>query len=329
MTARGTRDEVLARLRAAGAAGVSGEQIAAELAISRAAVAKHVAALRDSGYAITAVAGAGYRLVSAPDLPLPGEVAPLVIDPFWVRVEGGEATGSTNDDARTLARAGAPEGAAVVAGRQTAGRARLGRTWESPEGGVYLSMVLRPALAPVSVAPLSLVVGLGVARALEGFGLRPQVKWPNDVLLHGAKVAGVLLEMSAEADRVDWVVAGVGINVASPVAGPVPGAAYVADAMGDAGRTPTRPAVAAAVLDAVAGTYRSFVAGGFDSLCDAWVRRDALAGSHVVVRDAVGSEIATGRAAGVDADGRLLVESPDGAVVSVPAGEVTLRDPRT
>ncbi len=306
---------------------MSGEEIATELSVSRAAVAKHVAALRDSGYEIAAVAGTGYRLVSAPDLPLPSEVAPLVTDPFWVKVEGGPTTASTNDDARALARNGAPEGTAVVAARQTAGRGRLGRRWESPDGGAYVSMVLRPPLAPVSVAPLALVIGVGVAAALERFGLDARLKWPNDVLLGEGKVAGILLEMSAEADRVDWVVAGVGLNVVAPASGALPGAAYVDGGLATDRSAPSRPAVAAAVLDSVASVYRSFLAGGFDALRDAWMARDALAGSDVVVRDAMGVEVAAGRAQGVDADGRLLLVTSRDDVVAVPAGEVTLREP--
>jgi BirA family transcriptional regulator, biotin operon repressor / biotin---[acetyl-CoA-carboxylase] ligase len=325
-----TRDEVLARLRAAGPAGVSGQAIASALGISRAAVAKHVASLRDQGYVIAAAAGTGYRLESAPDLPSPAEVTLLVTDPMWVGIVGGEETASTNDDARALARAGAPEGTAVVAARQTAGRGRLGRTWESPTGGVYLSMVLRPQLAPVSVAPLALVVGLGVARGLEALGATPLLKWPNDVLLDGGKVAGILLEMSAEADRVEWVVAGVGTNVSPP---PEAGAGQHVDTpnhlrgaafLATAAPTASRPAVAAAILDAVAVAYRRFLGEGFAPMREEWNARDALRGADVVVRNAQGAEVASGRAAGVDGEGRLIVVSAHGTQ-AVPAGEVTLK----
>jgi BirA family biotin operon repressor/biotin-[acetyl-CoA-carboxylase] ligase len=329
-----TREEVLARLRGAGERGASGEAIAAALGISRAAVAKHVAALRDQGYVIAAAAGTGYRLVYAPDLPVPSEVGPLVTDPMWVRIEGGAETSSTNDDARDLARAGAPEGTVVVAARQTAGRGRLGRTWASPHGGVYLSMVLRPQLAPVSVAPLALVVGLGVARALERMGATPSLKWPNDVLLGTGKVAGILLEMSAEADRVDWVVAGVGTNVSPPQASGLESEPewVAASAAGGFGsgflsiEVPdvSRPVVAAAILDGVAETYRIFLVRGFSAMRDEWNERDALHGTDIVVSNAQGVSVASGRADGVDAEGRLVVISPSG-VQAIAAGEVTLR----
>lgn len=320
-----TRDDVLARLRAAGGAATSGEKIGRDLSISRAAVAKHVAALRSRGYTISAAPGSGYRLVSAPNLPVPAEVAPLVCDPLWVRIEGKEVTASTNDDARQLAGSGAPEGTVVVAGSQTAGRGRLGRQWQSPEGGVYLSMVFRPALAPASIAPLALVVGLGVIEALETFGVTARLKWPNDVLLDGGKVAGILLEMSAEADRVEWVVAGVGINVVPLAGSGVPGAAFLA-ADGSVPGCPgvSRPSVAAAVLDAVAPVYRRFLAEGFGPLAAIWNGSDALQGQAVVVRTAQGEEVAEGIAEGVDAEGRLLVFS-DAGMTRVVAGEVTLK----
>ncbi len=320
------RDDVLVLLRGAGKAGASGERIATELGVSRAAIAKHVSVLRRAGYVIEAKPGLGYRLVSAPDTPTPAEVAPLVSSSFWVRFEGAAETGSTNDDARVLARAGAPEGTVVLAGMQSAGRGRLGRTWASPEGGAYLSLVLRPPLSPAQVAPLSLAIGLGVARALRGLGTEAMLKWPNDVVLPDGKVAGILLEMSAEADSVEWVVAGIGLNVVRPEDSshlsmdPTASPSFVADRV-----DVTRRQVAAAVLDGVAEIYERFTAAGFASLADEWNGLDSLRGQDVVVRDAQGRVLASGRAEGVDDEGRLRVISADG-VVPVPSGEVTLRD---
>ena len=325
-----TRDAILAALREAGAAGVSGEALAGRLGVSRVAVGKHVKVLRDAGYDIVAELGAGYRLVSAPDTPLPAEVRTALQSGFWVRLEGGGETASTNDDARALARGGAAEGTVVLASRQTAGRGRLGRTWTSPQGGAYLSAVLRPAVAPSEVAPLSLVVGLGLARGLELLGVDARLKWPNDVQLSGRKLAGVLLEMAAEADRVDWVVAGIGLNVRPP--------ADAADAgnrgdAGDAGRvaylSDAVPGVliaeaAAAVLDGVASAYTEWVTGGFAPLRDEYDARSVLTGCSVVVSDLSGTVRASGDVVGVDEGGRLLLAGTDG-VHAVAAGEVTLR----
>ncbi|HSK46572.1 MAG TPA: biotin--[acetyl-CoA-carboxylase] ligase [Coriobacteriia bacterium] len=316
-----TRSLVLQALRDAGSAGVSGETIARELGLSRVAIAKHIAALRAAGYSIEARAGEGYRLLATPDLPLPGEVAPRLTDSFWVRVEGAEETGSTNDDARELARRGAPEGTAVVAARQTAGRGRFARTWLSPTGGAYLSAILRPPLGTLELAPLALVIAVGVARGLVSLGASPRLKWPNDVLLQRGKVAGILLEMSGQADRVDWVVVGVGVNVQPLGEPPGQSAAAVSDAVPDARAAD----VAGAVMDGIASAYQQWLAEGFSALRKEFESMHALSGRAVIVRDLQGGIVAAGTVQRIDEIGRLILLTEAGSV-PVASGDVTLRD---
>lgn len=314
-----TRSAVLSALRSGGGTGISGQHLADSLGISRVAVGKHVSALREAGYVIDARPGEGYRLISAPDVPLPLEVAPLLHDAFWLRVEGAAETGSTNDDARALARAGEPEGVAVVAGRQRSGRGRLGRDWVSPSGGVYLSAILRPPVAPIELGPLPLVVAVGVARGLSALGAKPLVKWPNDVFLAGGKVAGVLLEMSAETDSVTWVIAGVGVNVRP--AGDLP---VTAAHLTDEAPSVTAPAVAASVLDGISGAYRQWRTEGFGALRAEFVAGHLLQGEAVSVRDLSGRTVAQGVVAGVDETGRLLLQH-EGGLTPISSGDVTLR----
>lgn len=321
------RGDVLAALKEAGSVGLSGEVLAGRLGVSRAAVAKHVAALRALGYGIEALAGTGYRLVSVPDVLLSDEVVPLVNDPFWVGIGGGLETESTNDDAKALARAGALEGTVVLAARQRSGRGRLGRVWESPQGGVYLSAILRPRVAPAQLGALPLVIGIGVARALEGIGCSPRLKWPNDVVFAVQtdppgvdKVAGILLEMQAESDSVEWVVAGVGINV-TPPAIRVARAGYVSDQT-DVGLAGT----AAAVLDGIAAAYREFAEAGFGPLRAEYEARSVLTGREVTVSDREGAVLAVGTVAGVDSLGRLVLDTAGGPE-TVTAGDVTLARP--
>ncbi|MDR3687160.1 MAG: biotin--[acetyl-CoA-carboxylase] ligase [Coriobacteriia bacterium] len=318
-----TRSDVLSALRGAGPSGISGEALAGQLGVSRVAIGKHVAALREAGYEIEAVLGSGYQLLSAPDLPLPSEVEPLLRSQIWAELSGGGETGSTNDDARALARAGAPEGSVVLAARQSAGRGRLGRTWISPDGGAYLSVVLRPAVAPVEAASLGLAVALGVVRGLETLGARPLLKWPNDVLLGDGKLAGILLEMSAESDAVDWVIAGVGLNVRPPADAPrTPGAAYLSDVAEHVGLARAM----AAELDGIAEAYEQWRSVGFPAMRGEYEARFALTGRQVRVRDLAGTVRAAGEVTGVDEGGRLLVRAQSGAVTPVVAGEVTLRE---
>lgn len=317
-----TRDQVLEALLAAADPGVSGQDIAEKLGVSRMAVAKHVATLQAEGYEIEAARGRGYRLLATPTEATPAGVRPLVSSAFWTTIVGGLQAASTNDDARALAREGAPEGTAVVAASQTAGRGRLGREWSSPQGGAYLSVILRPQVPVAQVSSLALALGLGVARALDQMGVCPQLKWPNDVLLADGKVAGILVEMAAESDRVEWVVAGIGMNVRRPRGDGEQRAAYLSDVV--SGWSPA--AVTAAVLDEVATVYDQWRSNGFGGLAEEYGERHALQGQEVVVRDAIGRVCAAGRVRGVDADGRLLVADATGGTLGVSAGEVTLRE---
>jgi BirA family transcriptional regulator, biotin operon repressor / biotin---[acetyl-CoA-carboxylase] ligase len=313
---------VLAALRAAAPSAVSGEALAVALCISRVAVSKRIGVLREAGYRIDAVAGLGYTLREVPDLPLPAEVGALLTTELWGPLHGGGTTGSTNDDCKALARAGAPQGTVVLAAEQTAGRGRLGREWESPRGGVYVSALLRPPLAPAEVAPLSLVAGIGIVRGLAILGVVARLKWPNDVWLGDRKVAGILLEMSAEAEAVEWVVVGFGLNVRRGPDSPEQ-VAYLGD-VPDETTTPRLDVVAAACLDGLAGAYAAFLGGGFAALRGEYESSAVLTGRDVVVSGANGERRAAGRVAGVDESGRLVLDGPDGAR-SVAAGDVTLR----
>lgn len=315
-----TRDEVLSALRAAADRGASGEDIGRAIGVSRVAVAKHVAALRERGYDIEAVSGSGYRLRATPPHAQAEEVAFHLRDALWSLVGGAYETGSTNDDARALARAGAREGTVVVAAAQTAGRGRFDRTWHSPPGGAYVSAVLVPQMAPAEVGPLPLVVALGIAQGLATLGVDVELKWPNDIYLHGKKLVGILVEMSAESDRVSWVVAGFGLNVDRPADAPA-SAAYLSDVLPHANAS----VAAAAALDGLADAYRRWTGGGFAPLRPEYEARAMLSGRSVVVRDAMGGVRAQGVVAGIDDSGRLLIADGE-TTVPVVAGEVTLRD---
>lgn len=314
-----TRESVLAALRAADGHPVSGEHIAATLGVSRMAIAKQVAALRAIGYDIVSSAGSGYLLLSAPPLAVPWEVRPLLTSPFWRHVEGGMSVTSTNDDAKALARDGAEEGTVVVAAEQTGGKGRLGRSWDSPVGGAYFSAVVRPSRVGVADVPsLALAVAVGVVRALASLGISARIKWPNDILVHGRKAGGILIEAAAEADSIQWVVIGVGLNVANVTESPDK-VAYLTD---EADVTPSQ--VAARALDAIAETYAEWRDAGFSALRDEYASADALSGHPVTVRDISGMVTADGVAAGVDDTGRLIVDSAAGCVF-IAGGDVTLR----
>jgi BirA family biotin operon repressor/biotin-[acetyl-CoA-carboxylase] ligase len=187
---------------------VSGPDIAARLGVSRAAVWKHVEALREAGFTIESD-DEGYRLAEIPDYG--GPAIKFGLDaPF--EVEYHDSLPSTNARARDLAAEGETD-VTVVANEQTGGRGRLDRTWRSPPGGVWLSVLCRPDLPPAHAPILTFAAAVAVTETAREHGVDAGIKWPNDVLVGGEKLAGILTEMEGEADRVAWVVVGIGINV--------------------------------------------------------------------------------------------------------------------
>lgn len=227
-------------------------------------------------------------------------------------------TGSTNDDAKRAAREGAPSGAAFVADAQTRGRGRQGHAWHSPPGeNLYVSFVLRPALAPRATPPLALAAGLAVADAAASLVPNRSVgiKWPNDVLLDGRKLAGVLVEAQIAADRVESVVVGIGINVRTRSF--PPDIASIATSLAIAGATELdRSTLFVRLAAALERRIGELVAHGVAHLVRAIAPIDALVGKRVAV------DGATGVAAGIDAEGRLVIRGDDGVERAYGAGEV-------
>jgi BirA family biotin operon repressor/biotin-[acetyl-CoA-carboxylase] ligase len=315
-------ERILARLRASETP-VSGEELAAALGISRAAVFKQVEALRGRGYAIDAEHAQGYVLRRTPDRLDATELGPQLTG-TWRHVVWREEVDSTQRLARELAREGAPEGTIVIAEMQAAGRGRLGRTWHSPAGvNLYCSILLRPALAPAAVPQLALVVGLAVAETIESLGLRPLLKWPNDVLLDGRKAVGILTEMEAELERVHVVIVGIGVNVNATARELPPYLRGKATSLAVAtGHAVDRVRFTADTIATVERWYRRFLAGGFAPLRPEWERRSALAGQRVTIAAPDGT--IAGTAVGLDDTGALRIRDQAGTVHRVLAGEVTV-----
>lgn len=233
-------------------------------------------------------------------------------------------TGSTNDRAQQLAREGAAEGTVVVADHQTAGRGRLGRRWSAPAGtGLLMSLVFRPALAPHQVQRLTMVCGLAVLDAVESeTNLRAALKWPNDVVIGGAKVGGILTEIECTSDQVEYAVVGIGLNVnLDPTQ--LPGDLLVpATSLSHAlGRPVARLPLLWALLRAVEVRYLALLAG--HSPHEVWAER--LVTLHRPVTAAANGTVLHGIAEGVDANGALQVRLADGRLETVMAGDVTLR----
>lgn len=223
-------------------------------------------------------------------------------------VERMDECASTMDEALARARDGAPDGTVVVAKRMTAGRGQHGHHWYSPEGGLYLSMVLRDVQDPRF---LTLALGNAVADVLEVAGVDPGVKWVNDVLVGDRKIAGVLAEAESIGDRIDFIVAGIGVNVngkRAELPADLRGLATTLEE--ELGVDQCIPDLESFLLEAAAGWIDKVRRGDTDAVLETWRRRDALAGRRVRVTES-GEDVA-GTAEGVDDAGHLVVAAPDG-----------------
>lgn len=301
---------------------VSGQAASSELNVSRAAVAKHINALREQGYAIEAVPHRGYHLLSAPEQLTGFEITRRLKPGSPWQVACFDEIDSTN---AYLRRNGdqLPEFSAVLAESQTAGRGRLERSWHSPQGvGLWMSVLLHPQLPPTQAQLLTLTAAVSIADAIDSFGLPCRIKWPNDILSpERRKLVGVLCEMRADMERVHWLVVGMGINVNNTDFPPELSSIATSLRELNQGQALERAAVAAAVLDALAANYELLNRGRFDLVRDKWHRRAVALNEEAAISGLNGKE--TGIVRGLDEEGYLLLEQ-NGTVKRVLAGDMII-----
>jgi BirA family biotin operon repressor/biotin-[acetyl-CoA-carboxylase] ligase len=240
------------------------------------------------------------------------------------RIDCLDETDSTSSDVASAARAGAPEGTVVIADSQRRGRGRRGRAWVSPAGrNLYVSILLRPELTAEEAPGLALVTGVAAAECVEeAAGAPAQIKWPNDVLLGGKKVAGILTELEIPGGGSPFVVVGIGVNLNSGAEDFPPDVRALATSILLAsGRRVDRPQFAARLLSALDARYECFLRDGLSAILPAWAERDALRGRRVQVR--VASDVVAGIAEGLTADGKLRLQTENGAR-EILAGDVSV-----
>ncbi len=305
---------------------VSGEAISAKLGISRNAVHKHVKSLRRRGYRILGVSRRGYLLEEEPCRLSMGYITDRTEKSAFGRsFRYYDEIESTNVEAKALANSGAPEGTVVIAEAQSAGRGRLGRRWTSPAGkGLLFSVLLRPALPMSDAHMLTLVAAAAAAEAVEAVSCAPVlIKWPNDLYVGDRKVGGILLEVAGEQDEVDWVVAGIGLNVNTDYAELPVGLRRTATSLKMVtGELVDRSDLLAGLLLSLETHYAEAVRGGFDRALSSFRERDYLLHRTVSVETREGA--VTGAAAGIDDRGALLLELPHRHVRRFHSGDVTL-----
>jgi BirA family biotin operon repressor/biotin-[acetyl-CoA-carboxylase] ligase len=305
------KPKILALLRESGGV-VSGNAICARLGTSRVAVWKHIQKLQEMGYDIESGAK-GYRLHSSPDSLQPWEF-PGRED----RVVFLPETTSTMDVAKDLARKGCPAFTVVVAGRQTQGRGRLRRVWGSEEGGLYFTVVLRPRIPVLWSSRVNFLVSLTLAGVLrKGYGVDAGLKWPNDILVQGRKLSGLLSEMESEGEQVNFINVGIGLNVNNRPPAVEPPAVSLQALLG---RTASRRDILARFLDELEQRMR---AEPWDTAIAEW--KACSVTLNRPVRIVTARDDIRGEAVDVDENGALLLRQADGTVLAVVYGDCFLR----
>ena len=321
------RKTIVEILKKAGDNFTSGETIAGELGVSRTAVWKHIQKLRENGYEILSHARRGYKLKDAPDLLLPGEVQ-IGLDTQIIGKEMNyyPCVDSTNRIAKALAYHGASEGTIVVAEEQQSGKGRLERNFYSPRGkGIWFSIILRPKFLPHDAPKFTLMAAVAVAEAMNRFGLKAGIKWPNDIMFDNRKLVGILTEMTGEFARIAYLVIGIGINVnigrdefpeeLQPIA---------ASLSEMSGEKISRVKFFRAVLEEFDKLYREINSAGFEKIIARWKSYNVTLGKNIRVISLDDAQTFTGKAVDLNSDGALVVETESERKI-IYTGDVSIR----
>lgn len=305
---------------------VSGEEISRNLSISRTAVWKHVNKLRDMGYEFEAVSRKGYRLITKPDS-IDATALQLALETtvFGRKAIILNSTLSTQGDVQHMAEQGQGEGAVVLAEEQTGGRGRFGRKWFSPPGrGIWMSVLMRPELALQNTPQLTLLTGVAVCRAIRSYtGADAGIKWPNDLLIDGRKVCGILLESTVEDHELRYCIAGIGVDVNfDPKDYPEDLITIATSLKMETGQNIDRTKLAAAILSELERLYFLYQKEGFGVISSLWEALSVSMNREIKVANPQG--IIEGTAIGLDPSGALILEKKNGERVSVYSGEVSL-----
>ena len=305
---------------------VSGQTLSDRIKITRTAVWKHIEGLRKKGYIITSVPSKGYKLVEAPDKLSVSEIKGAI----KTRIIGSEIfifdeVDSTNDIAMKMGAEGREEGLVVLSEGQLHGRGRLGRTWVSPKGvNLYVSILLRPEISPFYAPVLTMMAAMAAAGSiLKTTGLKAKIKWPNDILVDQKKVAGILTEMNAEQEKINYIVIGIGINVNMKKEDfPEDLRMPAASLMECAGRRVDRAKLLCALLESMEEYYEELKSKGIMSIVQKWRRLCGTLNKRIKV--SLPGGIITGIAEDVTQEGGLVIRTGNGSTKVIFAGDVTL-----
>lgn len=298
---------------------VSGEELSRKLKVTRASIWKHMENLRHIGYDIEAQPHLGYKLTGIPDKLLSHEIMwGLKTKVIGKKIYSYASIDSTNNIAYKMAEEGADEGSVIVAEEQKKGKGRIGRSWSSPKGGIYFSLILRPGMVPTEVSKLTLVAAVSVAQAIrELTGISALIKWPNDILVNNKKLCGILTELKAEQDQTSFVILGVGINVnTKPSLLPK----HATSITKELGRDFPKVDLMRKLLKNIETHYILFKNNKFKDIIGEWKDLSAILGSRVKVMDKAHN--IEGMAIDVDEGGALIVRLDNGLNERILAGDI-------
>lgn len=318
------RERILAKLYELKGSPVSGNDLAEELGISRVAVWKHIEALKQEGYDITGVSGKGYSLNDWTSVIWPEEILNKSKSGLFNQIIFYPTLNSTNELAKELVtQKKAKEGLVIVAGKQTSGKGRLGRIWESPAGGLWFSIVLSPKLPIHELPLLSLVLAVGVASALDEFiNTGCGIKWPNDVFINGKKVAGILLEVSGQVDNIDNVIVGIGINInVSPETWSHDTKDIATSLLEVTNRQIPNNLVLPVVLAYIEKYYRLFITNGFAPIREEFKSRCVHLHKEVSVKQV--NRVVTGINTDIDSQGNMVLKVGED-ILCITTGDVKI-----
>ncbi len=320
------RDEILEFFKKNEGKFVSGQSMSEACNVSRTAIWKHIQTLRKRGYKIESYTKKGYRLLSSPDLLSPLEVQSLLTTKrFGQNYQYTERLESTNTTAKELAQKGAKEGTVVVAEEQLGGRGRISRGWVSPYGkGIWFSIILRPPFSPMEAPKCTLMAAVALIKAFRYLGLQTAgIKWPNDILVEGRKLVGILTEMSASMEQIDYIVLGMGVNISTSDEDMPKDMQGIVTSFQGEGVYDDRRYIFATILKYLEEQYDKVIAEGFSSTLQEWKELNIVLGEEVQVRGL--DSTYNGIAEDIDEDGNLIVQLPDGTKTRVIAGDVSVR----
>ena len=316
--------EAILQMLKSGTDFISGQDLCEYFKVSRTAVWKVINQLKEEGYEIEAVNRKGYRLVSSPDILSESEIlSGLSTEVLGKKIYRYDCIGSTNDQARMLAENGAPDGSLVIAETQDRGKGRRGRGFFAPPGsGIWMSLILKPEIPPVEASMITLLGAMAVLDMLESYGLSGGIKWPNDLVADKKKITGILAEMSAGPDQINYIVLGIGINVNMKDFPEELRANAISMAM-ISGKTYHRAEVIQRVMKSLEKYYRMFLdSGNLAFMKEKYNERLVHMNKEISVHEI--RRVWKGVSRGINDIGELIVSTDAGDTI-VRSGEVSIR----